>query len=158
MSEGPEAMRLFASPEGLRELARLLGSSAFLWEDFLRRQLDNLRPVLEDWRRRPLRDRVELANDLGERLKRTPSHEEQRQILNDFKDEEMLLADMKYLLDPYVSLQRFSRGLTDLADAVLGAGKNPNALDAEILGMDMELEMLPSWKDPGARMTVSRSF
>jgi len=119
MSEGPEAMRLFASPEGLRELARLLGSSAFLWEDFLRRQLDNLRPVLEDWRHRPLRNRDELGRDLGERLKAGASHEEQRRTLNEFKDEEMLLADMKYLLDSEVSLRRFSTALTDLADAVL---------------------------------------
>ncbi len=119
VSEGPEAMRVFASPEGLRELARLLGSSAFLWEDFLRRQLDNLRPVLEDWRHRPLRSRDELASDLGRRLGARDSHEDQRRILNEFKDEEMLLADMKYLLDPDVSLQRFSTALTDLADAVL---------------------------------------
>ncbi|MCG6927255.1 MAG: hypothetical protein LJF30_18350 [Acidobacteria bacterium] len=119
MSEGPEAVRLFASPEGLRELARLLGSSAFLWEDFLRRQLDNLRPVLEDWRHRPLRHRDELASDLGRRLQATASPEDRRRVLNEFKDEEMLLADMKYLLDPDVSLQRFSTALTDLADAVL---------------------------------------
>lgn len=119
MSEGTEALRLFASPEGLRELARLLGSSAFLWEDFLRRQLDNLRPVLEDWRHRPLRSRAELARDLGDRLKGATSHEERRRILNELKDEEMLLADMKYLLDPEVSIQRFSTALTDLADAVL---------------------------------------
>jgi glutamate-ammonia-ligase adenylyltransferase len=119
MSEGPEALRLFASPQGLRELARLLGSSAFLWEDFLRRQLDNLRPVLEDWRHRPLRHRPELARDLGERLRGGTAHEEQRRILNEFKDEEMLLVDMKYLLDPDVSIQRFSTALTELADAVL---------------------------------------
>jgi glutamate-ammonia-ligase adenylyltransferase len=119
MSEGREALRLFASPEGLRELARLLGSSAFLWEDFLRRQLDNLRPVLEDWRHRPLRGRGELARDLVDRLQSGRSHDERRRILNEFKDEEMLLADMKYLLDPEVSLQRFSAALTDLADAVL---------------------------------------
>jgi glutamate-ammonia-ligase adenylyltransferase len=119
VSEGPEALRLFASPEGLRELARLLGSSAFLWEDFLRRQLDNLRPVLEDWRHRPLRSRDELARDLGDRLEVAPSHEAKRRVLNEFKDEEMLLADMKYLLDPDVALQRFSSALTDLADAVL---------------------------------------
>jgi len=119
MSEGPEAMRLFASPGGLRELARLLGSSAFLWEDFLRRQLDNLRPVLEDWRHRPLRDRDELARDLGDRLKAAASPDEKRRVLNEFKDEEMLLADMKYLLDSEVSLRRFAWALTDLADAVL---------------------------------------
>jgi glutamate-ammonia-ligase adenylyltransferase len=119
MAEGAETLRLFASPQGLRELARLLGSSAFLWEDFLRRQLDNLRPVLENWRQRPLRERDELAHDLRDRLRAGASYDERRRILNEFKDEEMLLADMKSLLDPEVSLQRFSTALTDLADAVL---------------------------------------
>ena len=121
MAEGPEALSLFSSPEGLRELARLLGSSAFLWEDFLRRQLDNLRPVLEDWRSRPLRDREELRRSLAGRLDAAGSDEETRQALNEFKDEEMLLVDMKHLLDPEVSLLDFSGALSDLADAVLEA-------------------------------------
>ncbi len=121
MAEGPKALSLFSSPEGLRELARLLGSSAFLWEDFLRRQLDNLRPVLEDWRSRPLRDREELRRSLAGRLDAAGSDEETRRILNEFKDEEMLLVDMKHLLDPEVSLLDFSGALSDLADAVLEA-------------------------------------
>ena len=119
MAEGPEALRLFSSPEGLRELARLLGSSAFLWEDFLRRQLDNLRPVLEDWRSRPLRDRQELCRVLADRIDAAGSHDEKKQALNEFKDEEMLLVDMKQLLDPEVSLLDFSAAVSDLADAVL---------------------------------------
>jgi len=119
MAEGPEALGLFSSPEGLRELARLLGSSAFLWEDFLRRQLDNLRPVLEDWRSRPLRDRRELRRALAERIDAAGSHDEKKQVLNEFKDEEMLLVDMKQLLDPDVSLLDFSAAVSDLADAVL---------------------------------------
>src|SRR5207247_6893343 len=40
----PETLGLLGSPEGLRELARLLGSSAFLWEDFLRMQFEHLLP------------------------------------------------------------------------------------------------------------------
>jgi glutamate-ammonia-ligase adenylyltransferase len=119
MAEGPEALRLFSSPRGLRELARLLGSSAFLWEDFLRHQLDNLRPVLEDWRSRPLKDLEELRRALADRLEAAPADEEKRQVLNEFKDEEMLLVDMKHLLDPDVSLLEFSAALSDLADAVL---------------------------------------
>jgi TM2 domain-containing membrane protein YozV len=45
-----------------------------------------------------------------------------------------------------------------VVDAVLNAGKDDGVLEAEVLGMNMELEMLPSFKDPGARWVVSRSF
>jgi [glutamine synthetase] adenylyltransferase / [glutamine synthetase]-adenylyl-L-tyrosine phosphorylase len=120
MAEGPGGLELFASPEGLRELARLLGSSAFLWEDFLRRQLDHLRPVLEGWRSRPRRTREALGRALAERLAAARSFEERRASLNELKDEEMLVVDMKHLLDPEFTLEDFSAALTDLADAVLG--------------------------------------
>ena len=73
--EGP-TLHLLASPEGLRELARLLGASAFLWEDFLRLQAEHLLPVLDSWRRRPLRARAELVSDLGARLRAARSFEE----------------------------------------------------------------------------------
>jgi glutamate-ammonia-ligase adenylyltransferase len=119
MAEGSPGLELFASPEGLRELARLLGSSAFLWEDFLRRQLDHLRPVLEDWRSRPRRTREELGRALGERLAAAATFEERKAALNELKDEEMLVADMKHLLDPEFTIDEFSAALTDLADAVL---------------------------------------
>jgi hypothetical protein len=45
-----------------------------------------------------------------------------------------------------------------VVDAVIGAGDRPGALETEVMGMDVGLEMLPSWRDPGARWVVSRSF
>jgi len=45
-----------------------------------------------------------------------------------------------------------------VVDAVLNAGKDDGMLETEVLGMNVELEMLPSFKDPGARWVVSRSF
>ena len=40
-------------------------------------------------------------------------------MLNAFKDEQMLLADMRHLLDPQVDLVAFSAAITDLAEAVV---------------------------------------
>jgi len=117
----PEGLSLTASPEGLRELARLFGASTFLWEDFLRLQAEHLLPVLGTWRRRPLRGRGELLAELEARLARAPSFGDERRELNAFKDEEMLLADMRHLLDPDVDLVAFSRAITDLAEAVVEA-------------------------------------
>lgn len=123
MSTGasPEALALFRGEEGLRSLALLLGSSVFLWEDFLRRHFEHLSPVLAEWRTRPLLDRVGLGHELSRRLGEVQSWEDRRTRLNEFKDEEMLLIDMKHLLDPKVSVTLFSEALSDLAEAVLDA-------------------------------------
>jgi glutamate-ammonia-ligase adenylyltransferase len=121
MAEGPtgEALALLRSPEGLRQLARLLGSSAFLWEDFLRTQFEQLRPVLAEWTTREIPDRAGFLGKLSLRLRDAGNYEESRRRLNEFKDEQMLLVDMKHLLDPRASLEVFSRSLTDLAEVVL---------------------------------------
>ncbi len=43
-------------------------------------------------------------------------------------------------------------------DAVLGAGHNGDVAQARVLGMDVELQLQPALRDPGARCVVSRSF
>ncbi len=45
-----------------------------------------------------------------------------------------------------------------VVDAVLGAGNKPGALETEVLGMKLGVEVLPSWHNPGAQCVVSRSF
>jgi glutamate-ammonia-ligase adenylyltransferase len=122
MAEGAtgETLELLQSAEGLRQLARLLGSSAFLWEDFLRTQFEHLRPVLAEWTTREIPDRAGFLEALRLRLREAGDYEECRRRLNEFKDEQMLLVDMKQLLDPRASLEVFSRSLTDLAEVVLG--------------------------------------
>ncbi|MEN8006433.1 MAG: hypothetical protein ABFS42_05425 [Candidatus Krumholzibacteriota bacterium] len=45
-----------------------------------------------------------------------------------------------------------------VVDAVLNAGPDDGILETEVLGMNVGLEMLPSFRDPGARWVVSRSF
>jgi [glutamine synthetase] adenylyltransferase / [glutamine synthetase]-adenylyl-L-tyrosine phosphorylase len=119
MAEGPEALRVLGSPEGLRELARLLGSSAFLWEDFLRMQFEHLLPVLGEWRTRKLLGRAALRRELQERVGAGATPEERKHLLNQFKDEQVLLIDMKHLMDPELTLEGFSQALTDLAEGVV---------------------------------------
>jgi len=45
-----------------------------------------------------------------------------------------------------------------IVDAVMNAGKDDGVLQTEVMGLNMELEMLPSFRDPGARWVVSRRF
>jgi hypothetical protein len=43
-------------------------------------------------------------------------------------------------------------------DAVRGAGRDADAAHARVLGLDVELQLSPALKDPGARCVVSRAF
>lgn len=45
-----------------------------------------------------------------------------------------------------------------VVDAVIGAGHRPGVLDADVMGLNIGVEMVPSWRDPGARWVVTRSF
>lgn len=119
MAEDPEARRLLGRPEDLQELATVLGSSEFLWEDFLRMQFEHLMPVLGQWRSRELLDREALGRALRCRIGAAASPEDEKRLLNEFKDEQVLVIDMKHLLDPAVTLERFSHALADLAEAVV---------------------------------------
>ncbi len=45
-----------------------------------------------------------------------------------------------------------------VVDAVIGAGDKPGTVEAEVLGLNVSVGVVPSWRDPGARCAVSRSF
>ncbi|HET8580195.1 MAG TPA: hypothetical protein VFL31_04280, partial [Nitrospiraceae bacterium] len=119
-SKGGKALNLLKNKKTMTLLARLLGTSDFLWEDFLRRQHANLLPVLEDYQTSPLiRPRSAMIRELHRRLSRTKTDEQRRRVLNQFKDQEMFRIDMKHLLDTDTTLPEFSRALTELAEVVL---------------------------------------
>ena len=101
-------------------LARLLGASEFLWEDFLRMQFENLLPILQDFRKAELlRDKEQMRRQLRMSLARGRTLEDKKRILNEFKDREMFRIDMRHLLEPPADLMDFSRALTELAEVVL---------------------------------------
>jgi len=113
----------FAGQDGMSLLARLLGSSDFLWDDFLGIHFKNLLPVLENLAKTELRPgrehKASLRSDLFGRLARTSTFEEKRNSLNEFKDYQLFLIDSKHILDSRVTLSVFSSALTDLAEVVL---------------------------------------
>jgi glutamate-ammonia-ligase adenylyltransferase len=119
VAQGPDALGVLGSQDGLRELARLLGSSPFLWEDFLRMQFEHLLPVLGEWRSREILDRKTFGRQLEARLAQGATALERKRLLNELKDEQLLLIDMKHLLDPELTLERFSEALAELAEAVV---------------------------------------
>ncbi len=106
--------------ETLQLLARLFGTSDFLWEDFLRIQFENLLPLLDQYKGKKLRIGKEaLRRDLRRELRKGAGLETRKRILNEYKDRELFRIDIKHLLEPSLTLTDFSQALTDLAEVVI---------------------------------------
>ena len=101
-------------------LARLLGASDFLWEDFLRRQHDNLLPLLTEYRDAPLiKPQATLRKELDRLVARAKTDEARKEALNRFKDRELFRIDMKHIVNASPSLTDFSLALTQLAEVIM---------------------------------------
>ena len=107
-------------PEVLDALARLLGVSDFLWNDFLRMQHETLFPLIGDVDRlqspRPV---SEIEKEFAEEMSAASDTHEQVEILNRLKDHEMFRIDMRYILGHISEFGQFSREITDLAEVVV---------------------------------------
>ncbi len=101
-------------------LAKLLGASDFLWEDFLRRQHGNLLPLLQHYRDTPLiKPKVSLRKELDRLVDRAKTDDAGKEALNRFKDRELFRIDMKHIVEPSTSLADFSLALTELAEVIV---------------------------------------
>lgn len=106
--------------ESLNALATVLGSSDFLWEDYLRQQYAVLLPVIKKTAETDYRvGKAELTWQLQQTLGRAETSAEKKSALNAFKDREMFRIDMRHLLRPELPFGLFSEELTDLAEVVL---------------------------------------
>ncbi len=106
--------------ESLKALATMLGSSDFLWEDYLRQQYAVLLPVIKETAETDYRVvKTELTWQLQQALAQAGTSEEKKLALNAFKDREMFRIDMRHLLRPELPFGLFSEELTDLAEVVL---------------------------------------
>ncbi len=116
-------IELLANPHTLRDLARLLGTSDFLWEDFIRLQYETLLPMLapqvEGHR---LSEPIEtLPERLAQTLKDAASYEEKVERLNQFKDREIYHIDLDHILNPTFDFRTLAEHLTILAEQVVKA-------------------------------------
>lgn len=114
---------LLARPRIMGELAKLLGTSDFMWEDFIRLQYESLLPMLQPHvdDRTAFHSRHDLAERLTAKLAQGRRYEEKRDLLNAFKDREIFLIDLDHILTPGVDFLGLSARLTDLAELVVGA-------------------------------------
>ena len=113
----PDELARLEQPEVLDALARLLGMSDFLWDDFLRMQYSNLFPVVSNLEAlASTKDRQKLRDELDGALLQT---RDWRGELNAYKDREMFRIDMRHILGYSVEFWDFSQALTNLVEAVL---------------------------------------
>jgi len=112
-----------AEREGMNMLAQLLGSSDFLWDDFLGIHFTDLLPVLQDFTKKELQPgqsgKDSFRRELRQLLEQASTFEEKKKVLNRFKDTQVFLIDVKHLLEPRVTPADFSQALTDLAEVVI---------------------------------------
>ncbi len=121
-------------PEVLGALARLLGVSDFLWDDFLRMQYANLYPVVRDVSALSTsKTRAQMQAELDELLAVVPGRNADgggmrltespawHDALNGFKDREMFRIDMRHILRQTTEFWDFASELTDLAEVVIAA-------------------------------------
>ncbi len=118
----PDELASLQHPEVLGALARLLGVSDFLWNDFLRMQHENLFPVVRDVDAlATAKSKEQLQSELKIALQAAQHSAERRDVLNAFKDREMFRIDMRHILGHITEFGQFSEELTDLAEVVMVA-------------------------------------
>ena len=107
------------SPGVLETLAEMMGTSRFLWEDFLRLQHENLFPVLLDV---PglyqSRSREELTASIESLLTESVGRAERLKTLNQFKDREMFRIDLRFITGR-IGRQQFGVELSTLAEVAV---------------------------------------
>ncbi|MBD3314909.1 MAG: glutamate-ammonia-ligase adenylyltransferase, partial [Chitinivibrionales bacterium] len=114
---------MLANPRILQDLARLLGTSEYLWEDFVRLQYETLIPLLAP----PTRTHSfatppeMIKSKLRRSLDEAADYEAQCRVLNEFKDHEIFLIDLEHILNPRADFRFLSRRLTILAEDIITA-------------------------------------
>lgn len=112
-----------SDPRSLADLARLLGASDFLWEDFIRGQYEALLPVLA--RRRAPDLAPEPAQRLEERLgaavEGAEGYDAKVEALNRFKDDLVFAYDLDHILGLSGGHVELGGRLTRLAECVIRA-------------------------------------
>lgn len=122
----PNEIASLERPGVLKALARVLGVSDFLWDDFLRMQYANLFPVVRDVESlASAKPRAQLKAELALAVETCSLGEIEypnwREALNAFKDRELFRIDMRHILGLTAEFWEFSAELTDLAETVIAA-------------------------------------
>ena len=107
------------SSDTLRTLAKMMGVSQHLWEDFLRMQHENLFPMVTD--QTHLDQEIsgsDLAAQLATESAALASDQDRIDHLNRFKDREMFRADLRHITGR-IGNERFCREISTAAEVAV---------------------------------------
>ena len=121
LPEEGRLLDLLADPRIMSELALLLGTSDYLWEDFIRQQFETLLPMLEQEQRHSFSDDATVAQRLHAAVAAAASPAEAVAALNAFKDREAFLIDLEHVLGRQGGVPQLAARLTRLAGCVVAA-------------------------------------
>ena len=124
LPEKGQWLELLANPKALNDLARLLGTSDYIWEDFIRLQYEALLPILgADVTHKTFSESGDPLNiKLNNALAGAKTYESKQKALNDFKNNEIYLIDLDHILNPQVNdFRTLATRLTSLAEIVICA-------------------------------------
>lgn len=123
LPETGQWVELLSNPRLLQDLARLLGTSDFLWEDLIRQQYETILPMLLPATGavfRPFAIPVALLPErLEEMVAGAPTFEEKKARLNAFKDQEIFRIDLDHILQGGEDFRSLSEHLTFLGEQVI---------------------------------------
>jgi glutamate-ammonia-ligase adenylyltransferase len=121
---GDQWLAVLSNPRSMADLAKVLGASDHLWEDFIRMDADSMLPLLQQ--RAQGREIYPSASSLPRRLEEalegTTRFDGLRRRLNEFKDRELFLIDLDHILaegNSESSLQLLSERLGLLAETLV---------------------------------------
>ncbi len=112
-----------SNPRAMSDLARVLGASDFLWEDFIRLQYEALGPIFHGpGETQTYCQPIEtLPGRLRQAMDAAGSYAEKRKALNRFKDREIFQLDLDHILNPQTNFRTLAERLTILAENVVQA-------------------------------------
>jgi len=121
LPESGKWVELLSNPRILQDLARLLGTSDFLWEDMIRQQYETLLPMLAPHvEGRQFSQPLEtLPERLEQVLDGAKNYEDKQRQLNAFKDQEIFRIDLDHILTPGADFHVLAEHLTYLAEQVV---------------------------------------
>jgi [glutamine synthetase] adenylyltransferase / [glutamine synthetase]-adenylyl-L-tyrosine phosphorylase len=106
--------------DALENLARLLGSSRFLWEEFIRSQNESIHYFLGDHELLGTRKtKKQMLDELNQLLLDKTIFAAKVEVLNNFKDREMFRIDLRHLLQKTSYVEEFAEELSDLAEVAI---------------------------------------
>ncbi|OGW80438.1 MAG: hypothetical protein A3G33_02395 [Omnitrophica bacterium RIFCSPLOWO2_12_FULL_44_17] len=110
----------FQKSQALENLSKVLGSSRFLWEEFIRFQHESILKILGEPKSLTKRKgKPVMAGELRSLLSDKHEFRLKVQALNEYKDQEMFRIDLRHLLGKTSYLEEFAEEFTDLVEVVV---------------------------------------